>query len=99
MREIEFDRDFLSCLGHINYPCNMHGFVHPSKLPVFKPTPSVLLFSLSFVVTQVLAVSGSVPLKVSAALRAAQDAACSLQDLLQREQTISNVLKQVKSQQ
>ncbi|CAF92040.1 unnamed protein product, partial [Tetraodon nigroviridis] len=43
---------------------------------------------------QVLAVSGSVPLQVSAALCAAQDAAYSLQDLLERERTISNLLKQ-----
>lgn len=77
--------------------------------PYLNINPSVLLFFVSFVhcelsgvsfmsVAQVLAVSGSVPLKVSAALCAAQEAAYSLQDLLQRERMISNILKQVKSQ-
>lgn len=60
---------------------------------------TVILSRISFVSNaQVLAASGSVPIKVSAALCAAQDAACSLQDLLQRERMISSVLKQVKSQ-
>lgn len=39
--------------------------------------------------------SGSVPLKVSEALCAAEDTVDSLQDLLQREETISNLLEQV----
>uniref|UniRef100_A0A3Q3JIA4 RAD50-interacting protein 1 n=1 Tax=Monopterus albus TaxID=43700 RepID=A0A3Q3JIA4_MONAL len=43
---------------------------------------------------QVLTVSSSVPPKVSAALSAAEEARCSLQDLLQREQLISNTLHQ-----
>ncbi|XP_068573145.1 RAD50-interacting protein 1 [Cebidichthys violaceus] len=41
---------------------------------------------------QVLTVSSSVPPKVSAALSAAEEAACSLEDLLQRERLISNKL-------
>ncbi|KAM6896465.1 RAD50-interacting protein 1-like isoform 1-T1 [Lycodopsis pacificus] len=43
---------------------------------------------------QVLTVSSSVPPKVSAALSAAEEAACSLEDLLQRERLISNKLHQ-----
>ncbi|XP_075932200.1 RAD50-interacting protein 1 isoform X2 [Anarhichas minor] len=43
---------------------------------------------------QVLTVSSSVPPKVSAALSAAEEAACSLEDLLQRERFISNKLHQ-----
>ncbi|XP_056877790.1 RAD50-interacting protein 1 isoform X2 [Takifugu flavidus] len=43
---------------------------------------------------QVLAVSDSVPLKVSAALCAAENAACSLQDLLHREEMMANLLEQ-----
>lgn len=91
------------------HPVYLYLWPHPTRLSIFKHTLSVLLFffssfvhrdlsSISFVsVAQVLAVSGSVPLKVSAALCAAQDAAYSLQDLLERERMISNVLKQVKS--
>lgn len=45
-------------------------------------------------VIQVLTVSSSMPPKVSVALSAAEEAGCSLQDLLQREQFISNILKQ-----
>uniref|UniRef100_A0A671WJH8 RAD50-interacting protein 1 n=1 Tax=Sparus aurata TaxID=8175 RepID=A0A671WJH8_SPAAU len=44
---------------------------------------------------QVLTVSSSVPPKVSEALSTAADAGCSLVDLLQREQFISNMLNQV----
>lgn len=47
--------------------------------------------------SQVLAVSTSVPLKVSAALCAAEDAAVSLEDLLQRQQMMSELLKQVQT--
>uniref|UniRef100_A0A671WGE1 RAD50-interacting protein 1 n=1 Tax=Sparus aurata TaxID=8175 RepID=A0A671WGE1_SPAAU len=43
---------------------------------------------------QVLTVSSSVPPKVSEALSTAADAGCSLVDLLQREQFISNMLNQ-----
>ncbi|XP_034719806.1 RAD50-interacting protein 1 [Etheostoma cragini] len=43
---------------------------------------------------QVLTVSSSVPPKVSAALSAAEEAICSLEGLLQREQLISNMLQQ-----
>ncbi|XP_041820144.1 RAD50-interacting protein 1 [Chelmon rostratus] len=43
---------------------------------------------------QVLTVSSSVPPKVSAALSAAEEARCSLEDLLQRERLISNMLNQ-----
>ncbi|XP_070710233.1 RAD50-interacting protein 1 [Pempheris klunzingeri] len=43
---------------------------------------------------QVLTVSSSVPPKVSAALSAAEEATCSLEDLLQRERCISNMLHQ-----
>ena len=46
---------------------------------------------------QILTVSSSVPLKVSAALSAAKEAGYSLEDLLQREQIISNLLNQVKT--
>lgn len=46
-------------------------------------------------VIQVLTVSSSVPPKVSAALSAAEEARCSLEDLLQRERLISNMLNQV----
>lgn len=46
-------------------------------------------------VMQVLTVSSSVPPKVSAALSAAEEARCSLQDLVQKEQFISIKLKQV----
>lgn len=46
-------------------------------------------------VFQILTVSSSVPLKVSAALSAAKEAGYSLEDLLQREQIISNLLNQV----
>eukprot|EP00064_Thunnus_orientalis_P021924 superscaffoldBa00006972_g22094 len=45
-------------------------------------------------VIQVLTESSSVPPKVSAALSAAEESRCSLEDLLQREQLISNVLHQ-----
>ncbi|TDG96955.1 hypothetical protein EPR50_G00234530 [Perca flavescens] len=44
---------------------------------------------------QVLTVSSSVPPKVSAALSAAEEALCSLEDLLQRERLTSNMLHQV----
>ncbi|XP_051247984.1 RAD50-interacting protein 1 isoform X1 [Dicentrarchus labrax] len=43
---------------------------------------------------QVLTVSSSVPPKVFAALSAAEEARCSLEDLLQRERLISNMLHQ-----
>uniref|UniRef100_A0A3P9LG62 RAD50-interacting protein 1 n=1 Tax=Oryzias latipes TaxID=8090 RepID=A0A3P9LG62_ORYLA len=43
---------------------------------------------------QVLTVSSSVPPKVSAALSAAEEAACSLKELLQREELISSKLQQ-----
>ncbi|KAM7377806.1 hypothetical protein PAMA_012955 [Pampus argenteus] len=43
---------------------------------------------------QVLTESSSMPPKVSAALSAAENAQCSLEDLLQREQLISNMLHQ-----
>ncbi|XP_069012518.1 RAD50-interacting protein 1 [Embiotoca jacksoni] len=43
---------------------------------------------------QVLTVSSSMPPKVSAALSAAEEARCSLEDLLQREQLIANKLHQ-----
>ncbi|XP_040031409.2 RAD50-interacting protein 1 [Gasterosteus aculeatus] len=43
---------------------------------------------------QVVTVSSCVPPKVSAALSAAEEAACSLKDLLQKEQLISNKLHQ-----
>ncbi|XP_070848602.1 RAD50-interacting protein 1 [Chaetodon trifascialis] len=43
---------------------------------------------------QVLTVSSSVPPKVSAALTAAEEARCSLEDLLQKERLISNTLNQ-----
>uniref|UniRef100_A0A8D0D4B3 RAD50-interacting protein 1 n=1 Tax=Sander lucioperca TaxID=283035 RepID=A0A8D0D4B3_SANLU len=43
---------------------------------------------------QVLTVSSSVPPKVSAALSAAEEALCSLEDLLQRERLTSNMLHQ-----
>lgn len=43
---------------------------------------------------QVVTVSSSVPPKVSAALSAAEEATCSLQELLQRERLISNKLHQ-----
>uniref|UniRef100_UPI0037E73688 RAD50-interacting protein 1 n=1 Tax=Semicossyphus pulcher TaxID=241346 RepID=UPI0037E73688 len=43
---------------------------------------------------QVLTVSSSVPPKVSAALNAAEEAQCSLDDLLQKERCISNTLHQ-----
>ncbi|KAM7366778.1 hypothetical protein PAMP_014724 [Pampus punctatissimus] len=43
---------------------------------------------------QVLTESSSMPPKVSAALSAAEKAQCSLEDLLQREQLISNMLHQ-----
>ncbi|XP_044041303.1 RAD50-interacting protein 1 isoform X2 [Siniperca chuatsi] len=43
---------------------------------------------------QVLTVSSSVPPKVSATLSAAEEARCSLEDLLQRERFISNMLHQ-----
>lgn len=43
---------------------------------------------------QVLTVSSSVPPKVSAALSAAEEARCRLEDLLQRERLISNMLHQ-----
>lgn len=48
-------------------------------------------------VIQVLTESSSVPPKVSAALSAAEEARCSLDDLLQREQHISNMLHQVET--
>lgn len=41
--------------------------------------------------------SDSVPLKVSAALCAAENAAYSLQDLLHREEMMANLLEQVKT--
>ncbi|KAI3367003.1 hypothetical protein L3Q82_009632 [Scortum barcoo] len=43
---------------------------------------------------QVRTVSSSVPPKVSAALTAAEEARCSLEDLLQRERHVSNMLQQ-----
>ncbi|XP_074481145.1 RAD50-interacting protein 1 [Sebastes fasciatus] len=43
---------------------------------------------------QVLTVPSCVPPKVSAALSAAEDASCSLEELLQRERLISNMLHQ-----
>ncbi|XP_028254144.1 RAD50-interacting protein 1 isoform X2 [Parambassis ranga] len=43
---------------------------------------------------QVLTVSSSIPPKVSEALSAAEEARCSLEDLLQKEQHISNILQQ-----
>lgn len=46
-------------------------------------------------VVQVLSVSSSLPPKVSAALAAAEEAACSLETLLQRERLVSNKLHQV----
>uniref|UniRef100_A0A8C3A365 RAD50 interactor 1 n=1 Tax=Cyclopterus lumpus TaxID=8103 RepID=A0A8C3A365_CYCLU len=45
-------------------------------------------------VLQVLTVSSSLPPKVSAALSAAEEAVCSVEDLLQRERRISNKLDQ-----
>lgn len=48
---------------------------------------------------QVLTVASSVPLKVSEALSAAEEARYSLEDLLQREQIISNLLTQVQTTQ
>lgn len=50
---------------------------------------------INICVIQVLTVSSSVPPKVSEALSTAADAGCSLVDLLQREQFISNMLNQV----
>uniref|UniRef100_A0A7N8YMZ4 RAD50-interacting protein 1 n=1 Tax=Mastacembelus armatus TaxID=205130 RepID=A0A7N8YMZ4_9TELE len=52
-----------------------------------------LLYSV-ICVMQVLTVSSSVPPKVFAALSAAEQARCSLQDFLQRERLISNMLQQ-----
>ena len=48
-------------------------------------------------VIQVLTVSSAVPPKVSAALSAAEEARCSLDDLQQRERLISNMLHQVQT--
>ena len=51
---------------------------------------------INICVIQVLTVSSSVPPKVSEALSTAADARCFLEDLLQREQSISNMLNQVR---
>ncbi len=58
-------------------------------------TASPMSINVLICVIQVPIVSSSVPPQVSAALSAAEEASCSLQHLLQREQFISNVLKQV----
>lgn len=79
----------------------MLSSIHPEVWDVEPLSPASLVicctpWCVSFIgIAQVQVVSGSVPLKVSEALCAAEDTVDSFQDLLQREETISNLLEQV----
>ncbi|TKS88151.1 RAD50-interacting protein 1 RAD50 interactor 1 [Collichthys lucidus] len=87
---------YISHLSWLLRGCRVHKHrpVAMSQYGEWIAKPEAFMISLQWANGTVLTVSSSAPPKVSAALSAAEEATCSLEALLQKEQFISNMLNQ-----